>query len=99
MNNSLPTLSALFTNQYGQHLPKQGWTKWGGAIYGLMKEELDEWYCQACGEKQVKTLPSYMFPLDDFKRDYIRVCAKCKALARVKRISYVFELIHILKGI
>ena len=55
-----------------------GWTKWGGASHGLVKEQLDEWYCQLCGEHQVVELPAYMFPLDDGNRNFIRICSICK---------------------
>ena len=53
-----------------------GWSKWGGANHGLVKEELDEWYCQNCSELQRKGLPSYMVETSD--REFVRVCAKCK---------------------
>ena len=91
------TISVIFHNQYGDHLPKQGWTKWGGAVYGIDKAQLDEWYCQACGEKQLRTLPSYMFPIDDFHRDYIRVCCSCKAQAVRMHVSMSWDLLHVIK--
>jgi hypothetical protein len=99
MMNSLPTLSAMFHNQLGGHLPQQGWSKWGEPVYGLLKEELDEWYCQVCGEKQVKVLPSYMFPMDELMRDYIRVCADCKSKANGTRVTFSWQLIKIIKHI
>jgi hypothetical protein len=74
-----------------------GWSKWGGAREGLVKEELDEWYCQACGEKQVKILPSYMFPVDDLGRDFARVCTKCKAKSLAKKISVWNDLLSLLR--
>ena len=52
-----------------------GWTKYGGARKGVVKETLDTWYCQVCGEKQTRGLPAYMYHIGD--RDYIRVCSKC----------------------
>ena len=54
-----------------------GWSKWGGARKGIVKESLDTWYCQLCGEEQTIGLPAYMFHLGD--RDYIRLCSKCWA--------------------
>ena len=53
-----------------------GWSRWGGGNQGLVKEELDEWYCQNCGEIQKKGLPSYM--VETAEREFVRVCAKCK---------------------
>jgi len=52
-----------------------GWSKYGGARKGIVKESLDTWYCQVCGEEQTKGLPAYMYHIGD--RDYIRVCSKC----------------------
>lgn len=95
--SSFPSTSVTYHNQYGDRLPKKGWSKWGGGLYGLDKEELDEWYCQTCGEKQTKTLPSYMFPVDTFKRDFVRVCSECKAKATQTNTSFCFDLIEIVK--
>ena len=91
------TVSILFHNQSGDHLPQQGWTKWGGARSGMLKEELDEWYCQACGEKQVNVLPCYMFPLDGLNRDFVRVCTLCKAKSVIKKFSVLNELLQALR--
>jgi len=91
MNNSLPSLSIT--------MKMYGWTKWGGGRMGMSKECLDEWYCQVCGEKQTKTLPSYMFPLDDSGIYRCRVCADCKARARISKVTRYWELIRIVKGI
>lgn len=71
-----------------------GWSKWGGARHGLVKEDLEEWYCQVCGEMQVKNLPNYMFDQFGDKRDYIRICSKCKSEAvkdKLKRIRELFS--------
>jgi hypothetical protein len=76
-----------------------GWTKWGGATQGLIKEELDEWYCQVCGEKQIKTLPSYMFPMDVTQRDFSRVCSDCKSKAHAKHIVIFWDLLRVVKSI
>jgi len=54
-----------------------GWTKYGGARHGLVKTDDDVWYCQACGEEQVKEIPGYMYEIND--REYLRLCAKCWA--------------------
>jgi len=69
-----------------------GWSKWGGARHGLVKEDLDEWFCQSCGEKQVKVLPNYMFDYFKDKRDFIRICSKCKNEAVRRRINRVETL-------
>lgn len=98
MITALMSSSINFNNQYGSHLPKQGWSKYGGGIYGLLKEELDEWYCQICGDVQVKILPSYMFPVDESKRDFVRVCSTCKAKADLNHLTVLNELIFLIKG-
>ena len=90
MFDSLPSLS-ITRKMYG-------WTKWGGPTNGLVKEELDEWYCQTCGEKQLKTLPSYMIPLDMAQRDYVRVCSSCKAKAKARSVTFYSELVVVIKG-
>ena len=76
-----------------------GWTKYGGANHGLVKEELDYWYCQVCGDKQTRLLPSYMFPMDETQRDFARVCSDCKATAKVKHVIIFFDLLQIIKKI
>lgn len=76
-----------------------GWSKWGGGTKGLSKETLDEWYCQVCGEKQTSILPSYMFPMDCSQRDFARVCAYCKAKARINHINLFWDLVKIIKKI
>jgi hypothetical protein len=74
-----------------------GWTKWGGAREGMVKEDLEEWYCQACGEKQIRVLPSYMFPTDDEGREFVRVCTLCKAKSIIGRLTKWQELMHLLR--
>ena len=74
-----------------------GWSKWGGAREGLVKEDLDEWYCQTCGQRQIKILPSYMFPTDDTQRDFVRVCTMCKAKSLLFHLDELSELLDLLK--
>ena len=74
-----------------------GWSKWGGAAEGLVKEESSEWYCQICGQKQMKILPSYMFPFDVDQRDFCRVCSECKAVANRNHVVLYWDLIKIIK--
>lgn len=74
-----------------------GWSKYGGARHGIIKEELDEWYCQACGEKQVKALPNWLFALDASDRDYIRICSRCKAKAVSEKIETIKELFNLVR--
>ena len=73
-----------------------GWSKWGGGNHGLVKEELDTWYCQGCSELQRKGLPSYMVELAT--REFARVCAKCKHEMVVKRINSYWKLIGWVQG-
>jgi hypothetical protein len=74
-----------------------GWSKWGGPREGMYKEDLDEWYCQICGEKQIKILPCYMFPADDLGREFVRVCTTCKAKSIIKHVSLLNELIRLIR--
>ncbi|MHA1304797.1 MAG: hypothetical protein ACTSPI_13955 [Candidatus Heimdallarchaeaceae archaeon] len=91
MNESLPSLSIT--------MKMYGWSKWGGGRMGITKETLDEWYCQICGEKQLKGFPSYMIPIGNSGREYARVCTKCKAKAVEKHINSYFKLMSIIKDI
>ena len=59
------------------NMQKYGWSKWGGARKGIVKESLDTWYCQICGEEQTIGLPAYMHHLGD--RDFVRLCSKCRS--------------------
>lgn len=72
----------------------RSWTKYSKRSC-LIRENLEEWVCQACGETQVKELPSYIFP---FNHEYLRVCSKCKNIMLVTRIEEFYELIRIVRG-
>lgn len=74
-----------------------GWTKWGGANRGMAMEELDTWCCQACGRQQLKHLPQYYIPIDKWDRDYVRVCALCKHVYLLKRLTRVQDLFRWVK--
>ena len=89
MNNSQPTLT-ITCRMYG-------WSKWGGGTTGIVEEGLAEWYCQVCGEMQLRGLPSYMFPIDMFERDYVRICTRCKAKASSTKTKVLFELRRIVR--
>ena len=68
-----------------------GWSKWGGGNKGLVKEELDEWYCQSCAEVQRRGLPSYM--IETAEREFVRVCSKCKNRMVKKNLKDYYDLI------
>ena len=71
-----------------------GWTKYGGAREGLVKEDLEIWYCQVCGEKQIRVLPCYMFPMDNTQREFVRVCSMCKARTIMDKVTKLEELLR-----
>lgn len=91
MNNSFPSIS-ITKMMYG-------WTKWGGGTYGIAKEDLPEWFCQICGDKQIRALPSYMFPIDISLRDFVRVCTGCKATAKINKLSFMHQLLKFIRNI
>lgn len=64
-----------------------GWSKYGGPRYGILKESKD-WFCQACGKKQVKEMAQYMLPIDGFHRDFVRICGICKHTQHKRRLDY-----------
>ena len=70
-----------------------GWSKWGGANQGLFTLlPADEWWCQCCGDKQTKNMPSYMVPFDFFNRDFAKVCATCRHRFLLEKLKTFFEL-------
>ena len=70
-----------------------GWSKWGGGNKGLVKEELKEWYCQACIKPQKKELPSYM--VETATREFVRVCSSCKHKMIKKNLKSYYDLIKL----
>lgn len=74
-----------------------GWSKWGGRRMGTVKEELDEWFCQGCGRKQIKELPAYLLPQDEDMREYVRVCSECKNLVVSYQLDQFDELIKLIR--
>lgn len=62
------------------------WTKYGGAIYGLVKEEIvDTWNCQTCGSESPKELPPFLHEF--YPGEFIRICNICKA--KIDKISEI----------
>lgn len=55
---------------------KFSWTKYGDRR-GLLKEDLDEWVCQVCGNVHPKDLPSYYVPETSEQMEYMRLCSYC----------------------
>jgi hypothetical protein len=52
------------------------WTKYGGAVHGMVKESIqDKWYCQSCGEEMPEELKPFLFEL--YPGDFIRICNLC----------------------
>lgn len=73
-----------------------GWSKWGGARKGVVREELDEWSCQLCGDRFSKNVPCYFLPEDKFQREYFRVCSLCKRISIARGVP-TFEGLMALK--
>jgi len=72
------------------------WTKWGGGNRGLYHGALqDEWTCQACGQKQVKELPPYMFEF--VPREYLSICAICQFTTTKFKITIFYELVELVR--
>ena len=72
---------------------KYGWSKYGAGNHGLVKEQLDIWYCQCCKTKCTREMPAYMFPFDDSNREFVRLCSTCERLAKVAEIKSYSDLI------
>jgi hypothetical protein len=75
-----------------------GWSKWGGANYGLVqKQKTEEWNCQACGEKEGSEMPSYMFEI--IPSEFIRICSNCQALKNIHSLKTMHELLRLVRKI
>ena len=74
-NTLMPNMPAKSSDPFkGKKTGK--WTKYGGAVHGLVKEEIkDKWYCQSCGEEMPKELKPFLFEL--YPGDFIRTCNSC----------------------
>lgn len=74
---------------------KYGWSKHGGARYGMEKDKQD-WCCQACGKPQPAIAPQYMMPLDSYQREFARICSVCKHIQWQSRIDF-YKLIKLVR--
>jgi len=71
------------------------WTKYGGAISGLMKERIqDHWYCQICAEEIPEEIKPFL--LEQFPGDFLRLCPRCTNTASRTRVE-VRTLIRIMR--
>ncbi len=62
------------------------WTKYGGAVHGMVKEEIkDKWYCQLCASENPASLKPFLLEL--YPGDFIRVCNLCTNVANNKTIT------------
>lgn len=53
-----------------------GWPKFGGARREFVKEEQDDWTCQACATRYSISVPCYMTEI--FDEEFAKICAKCQ---------------------
>jgi len=72
-----------------------GWSKYGGARHGLVKEKLPEWTCQLCGSIHTSELPSYFMEETSDKREFYRICSVCKHKAIKLEIDNFTELLNL----
>lgn len=70
-----------------------GWSKWGGARQGLIREKTDTWFCQVCGQEQPAELPPYFFQL--YPKEYLKICAKCRKKTLDLKITKTQTLIKV----
>lgn len=71
-----------------------GWSKYGGARRGIVKEELPEWACQLCGARNTSGLPAYFVPQDKYQREFMRVCSICKKASIELRMQTFDEMLQ-----
>lgn len=72
------------------------WSKWGGTKprTDYSTKDLNEWFCQSCGETQSWEMDSYLIPIDETGLEFVRICAKCKNKMVLRRFVYSFQLIE-----
>lgn len=71
------------------------WTKYGGAISGLVKERIvDKWYCQTCGKEMPAELKPFLY--ERCEGDFLRVCPSCTNVLYKENIE-VETLIRIVR--
>lgn len=75
----------------------KGWSAWGGKIYGFLdeKENIDEWFCQACAKKQPKEMDIHRLQLTPSIS--IRICSVCKHMMIKNKMNYQ-QLIERVRG-
>ncbi len=76
---------------------KYGWSKYGGANYGLVTQEIhNTWYCQTCGEEQPEAIKPYMY--EYFPRDYIRICSICYSKTQILKHPTVRKIVELARS-
>ncbi len=70
------------------------WTKWCGQNNDL-HPITQEWFCQACNEKQSIELPSYLIRIEN--QEYARICSVCLHVALQDHLTNIFDLMGVVK--
>ena len=73
------------------------WSKYEDNRNGTYKNESDIWYCQACRIEMPKSIPSYLIPLDELGRDFVRVCPKCQHISFSRKIVSYSILVKVVR--
>ena len=71
-----------------------GWSKYGGPNMGLIKEELEVWFCQCCSREQTKAQGQFMIEITLHTREYARICAVCRNYVLENRITTFRQLLR-----
>ena len=73
------------------------WSKYGGVRHGIVKQNLKEWFCQVCSEKQSLAFPSYMIKEDNITKEFVRVCSSCKFVSLHEKVSLFGDLVKLIR--
>lgn len=91
MGNSLKGKQAISITRL-----QKGWTRHGGANKAYhIKEEKEEWICQACGVKQPSQLVAYLFPF--LESEIVRICSICQNIVNSLKIDDFHDLRKIVR--
>lgn len=70
------------------------WTKYGGAVYGLVKERIEEeWTCQTCANDIPAEIKPFLFEMTE--GEFIRICPACTHKA--SRMPYTVSVQQIIR--
>ena len=63
---------------------KYGWSLYGGPRREFVKEDQEDWTCQACARRYSMAVPYFMTEI--FDEEFAKICSKCQNLKVTEHI-------------